>query len=676
MLDNDKSVRKDASADSRMTEEKDRNPLSLKVFITVFVVLVLAAILTAYGPRQAGLIPQVDFSSAPAEGAIAILLVVLFINFLVQGLKKLSFFSKKELSMIYWMSTFGGLLVQGGLMFVFPLTVMSYQKWVMLLKIDAKTYTPFLDGFSTLIVPKSERAVTGFWFGNSTVPWGEWIMPIILWTIFFSAAAFFTMCLSNLVYKQWSTVEHLTYPLTKPVIAMIEDSGSLNGDKKAKGMWSDKLSLLGMAIGGVLFSGLNNINRYYPMIPAIPLQIDLSILMEQITNPMVTHGLVSGIKFLDNDRFFIINPLVMAFGWFVNLDLLFSFWFFHLCNQLVKIVLVGAFGPSAVSWYHYNHNIISTGAYIGVVASILYVARHQIASIFRSALRKEQKLDASDQLLSCRTTIIGGSISLVFLLLFGYVFLHISLIWLVLVFALFAVFVMGFARLRAEGGIPTERMMCDTYHFSVIQAIVGLETMGGKSSAGLNFFMPIAQGAFTSLGAIAQEAAITADAMKINKRVMARGLMIAGVAAIIVGWIVMLPIDYRLGAGGYNIHTQMLGEYFTRTFTGGMAEVTRTSHPAHLLYMGTSMILAILMGYLRSVFLWWPLHPIGLIVTFSQPIEIMWGSFLIVWVLKWIALRYGGREVLLIGQRIVIGFIVGYVAVNALFALIGLIVGY
>lgn len=55
------------------------------------------------------------------------------------------------------------------------------------------------------------------------------------------------------------------------------------------------------------------------MIPAIPLQIDLSILMEQITNPMVTHGLVSGIKFLDNDRFFIINPLVMAFGWFVNL---------------------------------------------------------------------------------------------------------------------------------------------------------------------------------------------------------------------------------------------------------------------------------------------------------------------------------------------------------------------
>lgn len=104
---------------------------------------------------------------------------------------------------------------------------------------------------------------------------------------------------------------------------------------------------------------------------------------------------------------------------------------------------------------------------------------------------------------------------------------NIPLIWLVLVFGLLGVFVLGFARLRAEGGIPTERMMCDTYHFSVIQAIVGLEAMGGKSSAGLNFFIPFSQGAFTSLGAITQEAAHTADAMKISKRVMTRGLMIA-----------------------------------------------------------------------------------------------------------------------------------------------------
>jgi hypothetical protein len=676
MLDNGKALRKQAKVDSSIAEEKDVNPLSTKVIVVVFAVLVMAALFTVYGPRQAGLIPQVDFSSAPAEGAIAVLLVALFINFVIRGLNRLWFFSKQELSMIYWMSTFGGLLTQGGLMFVLPLSVMSYQKWVMLLRIDAKTYRPFLEGFSTLIIPKSEEAVAGFWFGNSSVPWGEWIIPIVLWTMFFSATAFLTMCLSNLVYKQWSTVEHLTYPLTKPILAMIEDSGSSNGDKKVNGMWNDRLSIIGMAIGGILFSGLASINHYYPMIPCIPLRLDMSILMEQITNPSVRHGLIAGIRLLEGDRFFVLNPLIMAFGWFVNLDLLFSFWFFHLCNQAVKVMLVGAFGPSAVSWYHYNHNIISTGAYIGVVVGILYVARHQTASIFRSVISKKQRLDDSNELLSYRTTVVGGSISLAFLLLFGYVFLHISLIWLVLVFGLLGVFVLGFARLRAEGGIPTERMMCDTYHFSVIQAIVGLEAMGGKSSAGLNFFIPFSQGAFTSLGAITQEAAHTADAMKISKRVMTRGLMISGVAAIIISWVVMLPVDYRMGVGSYNSSTQMLGEFFTRTFTGGMAEVTRTFHPGHFVYMGSSMILAILIGYLRSVFLWWPLHPIGLIVTFSQSIELMWGSFFAVWVLKWIALRYGGRDILLIGQRVVIGFIVGNVAVSALFSLIGLIVGY
>ncbi len=658
-------------AKTKTSSQKEDGGLTIKVIITVIVVMYFTALSTAYGPMKAGLIPSVAFSNAPSTGAVGVLLLLILINVIVKLLGKTTAFSRRELNMVYWMSTVGGLMIQQGLMRFLPLNVMAWQKWIQLIGIDADVYRPFYDGFSSLIMPKSEEAAHGFWLGGATVPWGEWIIPMIIWTIFFTVVAFFVMCLANLVYRQWSEAEHLNYPLTKPIIALLEEKG-VQEQTKEQSIWKDNVALIGMAIGGLLLSGLGGLNHYFEVVPAIPLEIDISDFVRQIRSTTVLQALGSGIRFTEIVQ---INPLAMAFGWFVGLDLLFSMWFLYMFNQIIKIILVSSFGPMAVSPWHYNHQYMSLGAYFGLVIGILYISRHSIMAMFRSVKNGEVS-DGFDKLMSDKVTVIGAILSLIFIIVFSNIFLNISILWGVIFFMVFSCLVIGFARVRGEGGLPVARMMTAVFPYSVLRAMVGAEAFGDKNAAGMNFFVPLHQGNFASLGIITHEAAYCTDAIKVRKKGLVSGLLIAFVIAMIVGWIVYIPMAYRLGAGGYSSETQMLGEFFTRVFVGDYARFAEDPEPLQLAYIGGAAFLAILTGYLRSMLLWWPIHPIGVVTMYAREIEPLWASFFLIWLVKWLALRYGGTYALYRGQKFVLGFIIGNVAVTIIFSVIGIVLGY
>jgi hypothetical protein len=65
----------------------------------------------------------------------------------------------------------------------------------------------------------------------------------------------------------------------------------------------------------------------------------------------------------------------------------------------------------------------------------------------------------------------------------------------------------------------------------------------------------------------------------------------------------------------------------------------------------------LVVGYQR--FIWWPLHPIGYLTTYSSAMRILWFSFFIGWLVNTLVLRYGGVAQFKETRRFFIGIIIG-----------------
>jgi hypothetical protein len=85
--------------------------------------------------------------------------------------------------------------------------------------------------------------------------------------------------------------------------------------------------------------------------------------------------------------------------------------------------------------------------------------------------------------------------------------------------------------------------------------------------------------------------------------------------------------------------------------------------PAH----GSSSVIAIvfgagvalLLGVMRLRFWWWPLHPVGYLLTTSYGMVFMLFPFLIAWACKTLVVRYGGLRLYRQTMPLAIGVIIG-----------------
>jgi len=58
-------------------------------------------------------------------------------------------------------------------------------------------------------------------------------------------------------------------------------------------------------------------------------------------------------------------------------------------------------------------------------------------------------------------------------------------------------------------------------------------------------------------------------------------------------------------------------------------------------FVGVGFAIAAFFHFMRTRYMWWSLHPLGYAVSTSWGAHV-WSSFLIAWVAKWAALKFGG----------------------------------
>jgi hypothetical protein len=85
--------------------------------------------------------------------------------------------------------------------------------------------------------------------------------------------------------------------------------------------------------------------------------------------------------------------------------------------------------------------------------------------------------------------------------------------------------------------------------------------------------------------------------------------------------------------------------------------------------IGAVVMGLLVVGYHR--FIWWPLHPIGYLTTYSSAMRILWFSYFIGWLCNTLVLRYGGVNRFKEVRRLFVGLVVG----DMVMAIIWLIVG-
>ena len=477
---------------------------------------------------------------------------------------------------------------------------------------------------------------------GAEIPWNVWMLPLFWWLTLILAGFSVCVCIVTILRKQWVDNERLDYPLLAPILEMIDDSEDRSGKAKWPTLFKGGLFWAGFALAfGIIF--WNSISYFRPTWPTINMSPNGGLFyFAKLFPPLLTH----------------LNTYTFGFGYFVKLEILFSIWFFHfvLMTEIFAFRKTGfQFGRMHQSGGGWGDPLVQwqcLGALFAFVGWGLWSARHHLRDVFRKAFRGAPDVDDSGEMMSYRAAVIG--------LILGNIYIIAWLYQAGVEFRLIAITVpasiiiyLALARFVCESG--TLYLGIPTSPLDMGYQLLGTETISAQvlTSAATShalrwmYFLP----------ALSQSAK-AADAVRGSKRPLFyvfAGSLAVGLAVNIV---MVLYLAYTHGAFNFT-------EYpFTRyapSLYDGVVSAVKSPEPwswERLMLFGLGGLIMIGLTTLRYRLPWWPLHPVGFIVTTTSLLHEI-TTILIVWMFKAIAMRVGGVAMYRRFRPLFFGIIIG-----------------
>lgn len=525
-------------------------------------------------------------------------------------------------------------------------------------------------GVSHKLVPMDEVVIEDLAFGGVSVPWSAWFWPTVLWTLFALLVMGVSMCVASLFRRQWNEYEHLRFPLTIPVLAVIDSQERDRGQ-----LLRNSLFYVGL-LYPVILIGSNIVRRYFPFFPAIPGEILLSdYFPDEPWRTVVNYA--PGLRISH-------SPLFIGIAYFIPLNIVFSLVFFFFADVALRLfwkvagVLdkagpVFPFFPRVGSW--------PAGTFMyGLI--ILYLNRQYVRDVIASAINKKHE-DDGDEAMSYRGALVGLLLGFLALVVFSYVFLSIKVFYAVFYFMFTVISMFGFARLRAETGVPIH-VAGDWTDMTVVKGLFTGERVGKWSGIGMAHYLAFHShdGSLSSSVAIAAEAFKMCDEGKISKKNMVGLIMLTVAIAVVFSFISGLNLSYTKGWIEADPQLQSYGWSVFGVHHIGLWEFDGYRDPTpyqwfiyNVWHLVTAAVLPVL-TFLHLRYAWWPLHPIGYIIGTDCTITFfIWFSFLVAGLIKWFVLRYGGTKTLQKLAPMFLAFIIGEVVMSGLQGILILIFG-
>ncbi len=464
---------------------------------------------------------------------------------------------------------------------------------------------------------------------DERVPWRPWLLPLGAWTLFFLAAFVAMLCLMVMFRRQWVERERLTFPIVHLVMELSGGGDTATG----LGFFKNPAMWIGFGLATV-YNVMNILNAWNPSIPAMGRSYDLGGLF--------TERPWSAIRPLSIAW----RPENIGLGYLVSTEITLSVWVFYLAMRVSNVAATAA--GYEISGFPFDREI-SFGAYLALGIFLFWVGREHLARMFRYAFTGRPQLDDRDEPLSYRVAVWGALLAFAGMMIFA-TSAGMAAWTAAIYFSLFLLFALVYARARAEAGAAMVWLFPFYQHKRMMINIIGSKPYVSGGNWGnltiLSVMIFLSRGYFQSMMAYQIEATKIADQARIKQRTMAIWLVVALVVGLWGAYVIHLQAYYKHGANILEGGTTQ-GGYRTRLATNEFEELSgfmRAHKPpdrARTAAAATGVVATAALVVLRSVFLRFPLHPLGLamVTAYGHP---LWGPFFLVWVVKSLVLRLGG----------------------------------
>ena len=306
------------------------------------------------------------------------------------------------------------------------------------------------------------------------------------------------------------------------------------------------------------------------------------------------------------------------------------------------------------------------------VGSGLWMAREHLTQVVRKALWMESDLSDDDEIMSYRAAVfglLGGAVVMV--LWFWYLG---TPLWAGFTFVSLALVIYyAVTRIVAEAGIAIVLAPLSAPDFMIFG--LGSKLVGSTSIANFAFNYPVAADVRVFLMGVVANGLKLIEGMDTRSRRLVFWAIVMAVFFGLFGatWAI-LEMTYR--GGGNNADRWFCLHYPKIIY---MTTVT-TLEPAGgywkgIGFVGIGAIAMTIFTWMRSRFLWWPLHPIGFPIMATRVTDQIWFSVMLAWLSKGMVLKYGGTPLFRRSRHFFLGMILGSVAVSGLWLVIDFFTG-
>jgi hypothetical protein len=420
--------------------------------------------------------------------------------------------------------------------------------------------------------------------------------------------------------RQWVENERLNFPILQVPIELAktsEDGGWAPPWLRSKLFW------VGFSIP-FGFLALQAGHWFWPIVPQIPTDLGfISFGREYPAIPMRLFWPIVGISY------------------FANTEIVFSLWFFKLIGTIaaglvIRLGLVATAGAQPMHW-------LNTGALIVMVLWLMWQARRHLRQAALRALGRDDTIDDSNELISYRTAYAIVVAGLAFML-FWLIHLGMSIPVALTIIAVSQIIYIGIARLAFEAGVIHVNAPLNPCH--IVAESIGVTNLAPASLAAI----ALTYWKFTNIKSLflvtmGHAAAISPPDQPQSDAIRRRPLapIIAIALTLTTGLAIWYTMHLGYTWGGYNFDGWVFRGAAQEPYLSLDKWLTDPkAAEAPLSFAGVGAALMALFTALRYLFVWWPLHPIGLAVCFSYHISHSFLSFLIAWTAKTLVLKIGG----------------------------------
>jgi hypothetical protein len=495
--------------------------------------------------------------------------------------------------------------------------------------------------------------------------------------------------------------ERLPFPLVALPLALTEDGGGAGAGAllRQRPFW--------LAFGlTALYRSVSGLHRLFPTFPDIPgvgFKGQLVDLTTSLTAPPW-----NAIDYLRVS----LHPMIVGITYFVPQDVSLSVWFFYLAVK-AENVLAAAFGlrgggasPGARGVPYTGEQ--GAGAFLALALLSLWGARRHLAATWRKAVGRAPDVRDDDEAVSYRTAWAGLAACLALLVAF---FAWGGLAWYLglAFFLLYALLMVAGARLRAEAGpmlgygpdLNPHRMLVDLpgsrawgardlsafsyaqwldtdYRTAVLPQQMEAQKILGEAHVLAPAPPPRSWGAGHGAGEEPGHppSPLPSGSPDLGRGGLARWTLGAAALATLASWLCVLTLYYHYGAAtgrGDNGWRVWNGQ---SPFVQLQAWITAPTPaaPVRAQWLVLGLAVTLLLGRLRTLFVWWPLHPAGFALAQAGfGINWVWFPTLLGWAVKALTLRYGGTQVYRRGVPFFLGLILGDITTACLWSVLGVL---